>query len=107
MSLTYDLCRQLQEAGFPQKEFMGCDDCGYCNAAWEREPVSETGRWCYRPTIEDLIRELGDVAQLSLYMNRTNDSGWISAAAHAARPVVHSRGDTPEEALANLYLATR
>lgn len=103
--LSYDLCRQLKEAGFPQKDFIGCDDCGYCNAVWEREPVSETGRWCYRPTLEDLIRELGEGFSSLDYGN--HDWEAVSLLCDSNKNFFTANGPTPEEALARLYLATR
>lgn len=80
--MTYDLAKQLKDAGFPWKE-----------------PSCSPGI-AYIPTLSELIEACG--GSLDLMMRPGAN---IASKLHAEEfELVKARGSTPEEAVANLWL---
>ena len=130
MTLDYKTCKQLKESGFPQ---MGD---GFALVLNEKLPESEETMsvipWCsyvfnpvrddkealYCPTLAELIDACGEDF---MFVQRANDEvGYYTEeerwwAAHAPTGLRHvdledmdgELGKTPEEAVANLYLALK
>lgn len=87
--LSYELCKRLKDAGFPIKRKID-----------ESHPEKDMMNWIdVPPSIEDLIRELGEEL---LQLTRICQSQFYVVGRTPLKPIM---GDTPEEALANLYLA--
>ena len=105
--MNYELAKQLKDAGFPQfvGEFEGSiiEDI---NAPEGEEPIS-----CYHPTLSELIESCGDEFEsLERKWHRMEQkSTWIAFGIEqepwSSRSNAHGEGNTPEEAVANLYLA--
>jgi hypothetical protein len=93
--MNYELAKQLKDAGFPNSE------------NWIEANVHEKGicmveggssEFSFVPTLSELIEACGDkFHDLCKGLN----GRWTCVSFTA----VHSKGDTPEEAVANLWLA--
>jgi|SRR6185369_16818238 len=95
--MTYELAKQLKDAGFPQKQLKLVD--AY-EQALEKEQV-------YIPSLSELIEACADKFD-SLCRNRRGLLGhefvvWI--AYHSDSATQTGDGKTPEEAVAKLWLA--
>ena len=87
--MTYELAKQLKEAGFPQKEFRYDDSHHIYN--------SDMSGIAYNPTLSELIEACGD-GLISLSSPRSGY--WITAGKNGET----SGGEDPEEAVAKLWL---
>lgn len=104
--LDFETCQRLKEAGFPQGDIpklpppsKSDDVCSDFVSVWR----DLNGEWVLQVTIEDLLRELGENCQA---LARTKD-GWAACPESIwyGNSTQGEKGDTPEQALANLYLA--
>lgn len=112
--MTYELAKQLKDADFPnlQKwpsglEIMFPTTGNYVKLGNE-EFAKFNDKWWYVPTLSELIAACGDhLVGLSRMWEGKWLTGWC--AIYTKNPVdsFHSviEGDTPEEAVANLWLA--
>jgi len=99
MTLSYEICKELKEAGYPQKR----ESCiGYAKedgAMWMAQHRNDV---LYLPTLSELISECGDEI-ISLHFKSSGRS-WVEyfGATTVLKTKLYS---TPEEAVARLYLA--
>lgn len=93
--MTYELAKQLKDAGFP------IPDC----PAWIINGDGPMGAviWKdkYIPTLSELIEACGD-EWIKVYNLENNHAHWV---ADRVFPHTHGHGSTPEEAVSNLWLA--
>lgn len=109
MTLDYETCLALKEAGFPQGGDGPHWHCSFTRPKPEDfwlglngdGPLSEND--AYVPTLSELIDGFGDV-----YFKLTHAEGeWEAIAPHKTiRRLETGKGATPEAAVAALYLAT-
>lgn len=96
-AMTYELAKQLKDAGFPQSGQGGCvDEFG---KEWD-SIHNFSCAWAYLPTLEELIEALGDVSSFSLYNDGVN---WRASYGYMNARVLSA--STPTEAVARLWLA--
>ena len=92
--ISYELAKQLKEAGFPQGG----------KGIWVLPPDSLVARQTdrlYRPTLEELIEACGEI-ELTLMREIVADvSGWLAV---AYEPIIQCGGLTANEAVARLWL---
>jgi len=124
-SLSYFICKNLKEAGYPQPYGKSIEDQRYFylsrfegekiilfafynleNAKYDDGSVIDYAKdLVYRPTLSELIKACGDkFSALSRY-----DSPGITEEIHTTFQACYERnayghGDTPEEAVARLWL---
>lgn len=98
--IIYELCKQLKDAGFPQKP--------ECHAGYTEEGgrilLQKRKDFIYPPTLEELIEACGegfDCLGRHLDTPRGNGQTWL---AWSNRMENGMFGATPEEAVANLWL---
>jgi len=103
--MTYKLALQLKNAGFPQKDRPFC-----VSTKMELDEKGEQVR-CYIPTLSELIEACGDnenrFIRLQSYYDK-NDLMWQAddnGNFIIRDDIVSETGSTPEEAVANLWLA--
>ena len=96
--MNYKLCKKLKDVGFPQRR--GCSSClqGYA-FDFKVVPHEEAfgDDYVSLPTLSELIEECGD-RFASLMKSNTN---WIAISINGINEI----GPTPEESVANLWLA--
>ena len=99
--MTYELVKQLKEAGYPIKEhlwydnFMSMNDvCSNCVAYKDGSEFP----WCI-PILSELIKECGDK-----FYALVRDDETLKWRAMKDRGDLGLEGLTPEEAVANLWL---
>ena len=95
--MNYTLAKQLKEAGFPWNP----GECGHCKTYWN-DPI-------WYPTLSELIEACGDkfwgLSRTTLYSNPENQFWRASSIPEKDREQeIRTRGKTPEEAVANLWL---
>jgi len=89
--ISYELAKQLKEAGFPQDGDI---------EQWENHG-DNSGDGVFKPTLSELIEACGDEFEsLSLHPYYDGDIYMVFG-----RNTLGFNGSTPEEAVANLYLA--
>jgi len=99
--MTYELAKKLRDAGYSQEDP-------------RREPVTITNENvieflfkakgdCYTPTLSELIEACGDV--FYDLQQKPIKAGWEATAFLSYTTHAQGKGDTPEEAVANLWLA--
>lgn len=112
--LTYELCKKLKEAGFPFREV---ED--YQPANGERVIIKqpfinfEDGKFYWQPTLSELIEACGDdfdrLQQTRMFDQKINRlerwSAWKIRSKKDHFENIAFGGKTPEEAVANLFLA--
>jgi hypothetical protein len=95
MYMKYDLAKELMDAGFPQGG----------NGTWKYQPDAIVARHAdraYAPTIEELMEAFG----VRMYSLVKKQHGFVAFSTSDAEDVMDmQRGDTPDEALARLWLA--
>lgn len=94
--IDYELAKKLKDAGFPQKMRVG-------ENGLETEPndgriSNEGGDWIYLPSLSELIEACGD----GYFTLQSGQGLW--QAGKTLNPE-WSEGQTPEEAVARLWLA--
>lgn len=97
--ISYELVKKLKDAGFPQK-----------GSGQDFVVIGETGDGFptgkhYIPTLSELIeavRKIGGYPKFLLEHDR--EMGW-QASLFSLQDCPHAEGSTPEEAVANLWLA--
>lgn len=98
--ITYEKALELKDAGFPQPK-------GYNNKCCNGE--SDPEQCPYNPTLSELILECGESFE-ELRRKRDRVTGIITFLAYGmipdeSNPNVHGRGYSPDEAVADLYIA--
>jgi hypothetical protein len=95
--MNYELAKKLKEAGFPLK---------WVTPITEKETdyplFAFNESWCKEPTLSELIEACGEEFESIIYSNKKE---WYAYG--SSKGVIHdneSRGLTPEEAVANLWL---
>lgn len=102
MSLSYELTKELKDAGFPQTK----DGLGYWYT--EKSVIINAGirvvdpERCYIPTLSELIEACG--SDLITLERGQNEDGVISWVAYGDPDKINGDGLTPEEAVANLWI---
>lgn len=94
--MNYDLAKKLKDAGFPVQEHDVDDEYGMCHRKGcdaFRETLRTT---CCIPTLEELIESCGEGG----FCLADHETEWC-----AILGLKTGRGSTPEEAVANLWLA--
>lgn len=94
--LSYEICKELKDAGFPLK----INSRHIANQVVNGE---YTGLFAYRPTLEELIEACGDNFW-SLTASTAGDA-WYARSVSMFSNQDSFHGDTPAEAVANLWLA--
>ena len=97
-NMDYNLCKELKEAGFPQP------DVNIGKGCWVSGDIGQDG--AYSPTLSELIEACGEMFE---YMERIRggtipELKWSAVSTNVEKYNI-SYGHTPEEAVANLYLA--
>lgn len=87
--MTYELAKQLKDAGFPQKE----------NTYWKNERGEGT-LGVYAPTLSELIEACGE----EFYSIRKQTLKYCAESVASDDRFFQAKGSTPEEAVANLWL---
>lgn len=120
--LNYELAKKLKDNGFPQKNFtimsegsfIRPDDeiycnCGACNVEFYTPADFIDAVYC--PTLSELIEAVGRPFTLYFSENDLVGIGWSAVNGNAGNnswenfDFLVGKGETPEEAVANLYLA--
>jgi len=93
--MNYDLAKKLRDVGFPQKE----EICGY--------HLKEGGHCdCgYLPTLEELIEACSPNFGALMHEIVQVTPVYVATPFGAVSTFPRCEGDTPSEAMANLYLA--
>ena len=107
--INYELAKQLKEAGFPQAgEHLDYDRCPYMIYPNDIDDgVSKNG--CYDPTLSELIEQCGERFGYLTQYDRYKGEGWF-AGGHKIKwesdelGDIKCEGETPEEAVVNLWL---
>jgi hypothetical protein len=108
MSLTYEKAKELKDAGFPQS-FKECNNCCFDNvgAIWDEKKFYHV----YSPTLEELIEACGEKFG---GLQKRGDKYYAFHSRYLTNPDNNFLGqtkdvvevfNTPEKALANLWLA--
>ena len=106
--MNYELAKELKEAGFPQKVYIGTKFFPYPDSnerVWDSEesltpPNPPDMAIC--PTLSELIEACGG----KIFGLQRNDKGWSAWAKFPdAEETPEQYGVTPEEAVARLWLA--
>ena len=107
MSLTYEECKALKDAGFPQRSLgisnsPGCPHYG--NDKWIKKQ-NYCGCFVHEPTLSELIEECGERFE-SLCKSYT-EGQWVANAVtlRNGKTFPYTKGSSPEQALCALYLA--
>ena len=102
--MNYELCKTLQDAGFPQKEHVlddktasCCVRCSYMESYTQTHPHGGVDGMCV--TLSELIEACGDVV---LYTKDGKSVAWVSGNMRPNNPIEYN---TPEESVAKLWLA--
>lgn len=98
--MTYELAKQLKDAGFPQtgthtKFFSGLDKLPV-SVGFGYEPLAVEDS-IYVPTLKELIEACGEK------FGSLNNNGSFWQANHSTKSI-EGIGSTPEEAVANLWI---
>ncbi len=93
--ITFELAKELKEAGYPQKATsFAYDKDGVMILGWDLDG-------CVAPTLSELIqactRDCFQLVLINKIWNAQSGSDWISA--------MKTEGATPEEAVGRLWLA--
>lgn len=122
--LDYPTCLKLKEAGFPQKRALPTGRRQADGAdIWFADGYAVTEMPASEPTLEELIEACGEEFKGLLPPNATplggwaaiKEVGWVKPMGENATPFHQASweswnvvcGPTPEEAVANLYLALK
>lgn len=105
MSMKHETALKLKEAGFP---FVECEleNCTYVGSS-----LDEGGKNYHYPTLEELIERcttFGNrpyIKDFDLEFRWGTPSYFVAKIYHTGAVFAIGRGDTPSEAVANLYLA--
>jgi hypothetical protein len=107
--MTYELAKELKDAGFPQitfdalKPYVGTCYDPQGNNYWSLKRM--TPEWTYSPTLEELI-EACNTAPLGFIALRNETGFWSASGWHTNRKDwIQTDGLTPKEAVARLWLA--
>lgn len=100
--MNYELAKKLKDAGFPQKSRIGSI------LTKNDAPPQTEDDYAYPPTLSELIEACGDDFGFLQAANVPNIhkriiGGWAAGAYGTDEPI--SVYETPEEAVANLWLA--
>jgi hypothetical protein len=107
--MTYELAQQLKDAGFPQFKYDGgiLVPYGWVNGKKINEQV-------YQPTLSELIEACPKEYKVPDYLDVDCDfglqwygAGWVAGYIHYDWMPLEERGQTPEEAVAKLWLALK
>jgi hypothetical protein len=106
--MEYDLAKQLKDAGFPQKTGEYASNASNCNC--KTRGLVTSCHVAYIPTLSELIEACGfRLEQLSQRKHTKEGNYWIAEAYSCEecgwKDSYFERGETPEEAVAKLYLA--
>ncbi len=91
--ISYDLAKQLKDAGFPYEKYKGY------GGHYPDQPVNEAPT--FSPTLSELIEACGEKFD-RLLKGIEWSAYWDRGVEH---PPLTGYGSTPEEAVANLWLA--
>ena len=89
--MNYELCKQLKDAGFPQKDRPFC-----VSTEMEIDEKGEQVR-CYMPSLSELIEACGKEFD---YLRDWSEY-WLAVSGGG----LEGQGSTPEEAVTKLWLA--
>ena len=103
--MNYELCKKLKDAGFPQTwpkpDFLEIHDAVEISKIYEKYPNEFNP---YRPTLSELIEACGD--EFPVLTKEKKE--WLCMDVYCGNLVdVLSRGLTPQEAVANLWLVLK
>lgn len=108
--IEFGLAKELKEAGYPQE---GENYWIYALAVggWKWLEVtavewteSECSDWVVAPTLSELVDACGD--RFSDLVRQDNSVWWVATAVSRPAPYLkQGEGDTPEEAVARLWIA--
>lgn len=86
--MNYELAKKLKDAGFPQKY----------------EEKNDNGALPYTPTLSELIEACGYEFGGLIQYHKEHKTDYWEAYSYQGMESKTVRGDTPEEAVANLWL---
>jgi hypothetical protein len=100
-SMTYELAKQLKERGFPQDSQFKTIDRQHCPPASNFNTAQEMiDATVFLPSLSELIEACGTPFRLTSYTN-----GVWNASDKITSDGIMTHGDTPDEAVAKLWLA--
>ncbi len=112
MTTNYELAKKLKDAGFPQENITMSregEDISYVDSGLIKpkdytsisaKEFSEKQNRCYIPTLSELIKACGDS-----FRRLSKDGGiWITLGWSVDIKDIATAEDSPEEAVANLWL---
>lgn len=94
--MNYELAKKLKDAGFPQKP----------EPAIQQQIGAMFTESCYLPPLSELIKACGDAFD-SLGRGRPFNEEWYAFSEGEATVCKTASGETPEIAVANLWLSLR
>lgn len=108
--MTHETAKKLKDAGFPQPKlqdnpkelafFQFWQDEDFCFTTKESYP--EGNEWVYIPTLEELIKDCGDkFRSIEHFPKPYSMHEWYALTFEGS----FASGPTPEESVANLWLA--
>ncbi len=102
MTLSLELCKKLEAAGFPKREGIKCKDT-VSSENQDINPGWKTANDVYEPDMEELIEACGE----NLKGLQREENGWEACSdwGHDHQLEGEFYGDTPEIAVANLWLS--
>ena len=98
--MTYELAKELKDAGFPQTADYGGDEYGNEFNYHRDTPQPEHVRF---PTLSELIEACGKHAQFKLSYKEALNKNWRAGVYDQG--AIYGDGSTPEEAVAKLWIA--
>lgn len=107
--MNYELCRKLKEAGFPQTGlkytwYYSTKPMGIFNSGEEYLDVKNHPDRIVCPTLSELIEACGDKFEQVRRCPGVDTHIWWAYETWKKEGVACGEGDTPEEAVANLWL---
>ena len=101
--MNYELAKQLKDAGFPIAEKAN-------KLSPERTYLTKDLEFAYSPTLSELIEACGDkIHGIHQAEDMYGETVWFATLKHDYRKFISNgpgrEGKTPEEAVANLWLA--
>jgi len=98
--MNYELAKKLKDSGFPQNVHFGFDERGFVGCIGDisyRDPIIVKA-----PSLGELIDACGE-----RFGSLERDSGWTAFSKLTSEIDEECYGETPEEAVARLWLALK
>ena len=107
--MNYELAKQLKDAGFPQEGKGLYWEPTYFGYTGEKVDKPKTEHCVYLPTLSELIESCGDKFGQLVQCDRFKGEGWFAIGCPTKWEDdgvlnIQEEGETPEEAVAKLWL---